>query len=133
MGINNLGLYQTCKEYVINNSNPPGPFHIKAGEPIVIWKHFPALMGGLQESLVSQVDYSTSLCAQALNDALREYIKKHPDEVKEVVATTDGTYTVYTYPGDTISYHNRIAVYLHDNIQYSRQYGVYLAWSTLWF
>lgn len=133
MGITNgLGLYQTCKDYVIKNSNPPSPFHIKAGETIVVWKHFPALMGGLQDSLVSQVDYSTSLCASGLNEALRENIKKH-SEAKEVTATTDGIYNMYLYPGDTVTYHNRISIYLHDTIQYSRQHGMYLAWSTLWF
>lgn len=130
---NGLGAYQTAKEYVIKNSNPPDSCHIKAGEPILVWKHFPTLMGGLQDSLVSQVDYSTSLSAPALNAALREYVNYHPNDVKEVTATTDGIYSMYLYPGDTVSYHNRIAIYLHDTIQYSKEHGMYLAWSTLWF
>ena len=130
---NGLGAYQSAKDYVIKNSSPPTSTFIKKGEPIVVWKNFPALMGGLQDSLVSQVDYSTSLSAPALNAALRDYINKNPDDVKEVTAITDGMYNMYIYPGATVTYHNRISIYLHDTIQYSRQHGFYLAWSTLWY
>jgi hypothetical protein len=134
MSINNsLGLYQTTKEYVIKNSSPPTSTFIKKGETIVVWKHFPALMYGLQDCLASQIDYSVALSPSKLNAALRDYIKNHSDEVKEVTATTDGMYDMYVYPGATVTFHNRISIYLHDTIQYSKEHGMYLAWSTLWY
>lgn len=122
---NGLGAYQTTKEYLIKNSNPPVSCHIKAGQPILVWKHFPALMDGLCNSLFSQ-DSSTS------NVVLREYVNYHSNVVKEVTATTDGVYSMYLYPGDTVSYHNRISIYLHNAIQHNKEHGFYLAWSTLW-
>lgn len=131
--INGLGAYQNAKEYVIKNSSPPTSTFIKKGEPILVWKHFPALMTGLQDCLVSQIDYNVALSPPKLNAALRDYINKNPDDVKEVTATTDGMYNMYIYPGATVTYHNRISIYLHDTIQYSEEHGMYLAWSTLWF
>lgn len=131
---NGLYIHQTAKDYVIKNSAPPGDTFVEKGQPILVWAHFPALMDGLRNSLFSQ-DSSTS------NVVLREYVNYHSNVVKEVTATTDGVYSMYLYPGDTVSYHqdldgydhNRISIYLHNAIQHNKEHGFYLAWSTLWY
>lgn len=130
---NGLYIHQTAKDYVIKNSAPPGDTFVEKGQPILVWKHLPALMDGLCNSLFSQYS-STS------NVVLREYVNYHPNAVKEVIATTDGMYSMYLYPawreilpGDTVSYHNRISIYLHNAIQHNKEHGTYLAWSTLWY
>ena len=134
MGINNsLGVFQSAKEYVIKNSYPPSAHAINVGDTILVWKHFPSVMNMLQTCIAGRVDYTTPFPALELNKALKEYVNYHPTEVKEVTSNANAFYSMYIYPGATLTYHNRIAIYLHDKIQYSRQHGMYLAWSTLWF